>query len=142
LLQVLVQLVLVPRVVPRLGERRALVLGNVFSACGYVAYGLADSAALILLGVLLQSLGSIASPAVQALVTAEAGPERQGEMQGALSSVQGVTAIVAPLLGAFLFARLAHVAPGAAFFTGTAMFLLSAVLARGLRDRQKLAATV
>jgi DHA1 family tetracycline resistance protein-like MFS transporter len=142
LLQVVVQLLLVPRVVPRLGERRALVLGNVFSACGYVAYGFADSTALVLLGVLLQSAGSIASPAVQALVTAEAGPERQGEMQGALSSVQGVTAIVAPLLGAFLFARLAHLAPGAAFFTGTAMFLLSAVLVRGLHDRQKQPATV
>jgi DHA1 family tetracycline resistance protein-like MFS transporter len=142
LLQVIVQLVLVRRLVPRLGERRALMLGNVLSAAGYAAYGFADSTALILLGVLLQSLGAIAGPSVQSLIASEAGPERQGEMQGALSSVQGLTAIVAPLLGAYLFARLAHLAPGAAFFTGTAMFLLSAVLARGLRDRQKQPETV
>ena len=134
LLQVVVQLVLVRRLVPYLGERRSLILGNLFSACGYAMYGIADRPALIFAGIALQSCGAIASPSVQSLIAAHAGPERQGEMQGALASVQGLTAIVAPLLGAFLFARLAHVLPGAAFFTATAMFVLSAVLAQGLRQ--------
>jgi DHA1 family tetracycline resistance protein-like MFS transporter len=60
------------------------------------------------------------------MVSAEAGPDRQGETQGALSSLQGLTAILSPLLASTLFSTFAR--EGAAFVFPGAPFLASALV--------------
>ena len=123
----IVQGVLVRRIVPALGERRAALTGYALAAGAYVLFGLADQVWILFAGIALQSASAISGPAIQALVSDRAGPDRQGQMQGALSSFQGLTAIGAPLLAGWVFGVFAgpgapvHL-PGAPFFMAAAAY--------------------
>jgi DHA1 family tetracycline resistance protein-like MFS transporter len=130
----LVQGVLVRAAVPRLGERRALVFGLVMGVVGQAALGLADRGWLMLLAIPLLSLGGLAGPAVQAIISGEVGPNEQGEVQGALSSLNGIAAIVGPIIGTTLLARFGPIdasphVPGAAFFAASLFNALGLALA-------------
>ncbi len=120
----LVQGVLVRVAVPRLGERRALVVGLVMGVVGQAALGLADRGWVMLMSIPLLALGGLAGPAVQAIISREVATNEQGEVQGALSSLNGIAAIAGPLIGTTLLARFGpvdaspHVA-GAAFFAAS-----------------------
>ncbi|MDP9097196.1 MAG: TCR/Tet family MFS transporter [Pseudomonadota bacterium] len=127
----LVQGLLVRRIVPVLGERRAALIGFSLTACAYVSFTVAGSVPVLLLGIVLQSLGAINGPAIQSLLSVKAGADEQGRLQGALASLQGLTAIVAPLVGSWIFSVFANPAaaiyfPGAPFLLGT-MACLTAV---------------
>jgi DHA1 family tetracycline resistance protein-like MFS transporter len=124
-----VQGLLVRRLVPRIGERRAALSGYALSALAYFAFAFADQVWLLAAGIVLQALGSISGPAIQALLSAHAGPDQQGQVQGALASMQGLTAIVAPLVSGWAFSTFA--AAGAPVHLPGAPFLLAA-LAYGL----------
>jgi MFS transporter, DHA1 family, tetracycline resistance protein len=124
-----VQGLLVRRIVPRLGERRAAVTGGIVVASGYLCMALAPFGWVVFLGIVLQSVGAITSPAIQGMVSASAAADRQGETQGALSSVQGLTAIVSPLVASHVFAM--FTGSGAPVLLPGAPFLVS-VLAYGL----------
>ncbi len=121
----LVQGLLVQRVVPVLGERRAALVGYGLAAAAYTLFGLANQAWILFAGIALQSLSAISGPAIQALVSARAGADRQGQMQGALSSFQGLTAIGAPLLAGWVFGVFA--APGAPVSIPGAPFFMAAL---------------
>ena len=121
----IVQGVLVRMIVPRLRERRSLLLGLALGATGYAMIGLASEGWMLYAFIPLLALGGIAGPAVQAIITREVGPREQGELQGALNSLQGLTAIVGPLVGTGLIARFgtgtsSPRVPGAPFFAACA----------------------
>jgi MFS transporter, DHA1 family, tetracycline resistance protein len=98
-----VQGLLVRRIVPALGERRSAMIGSALTSCSYLCIAFAPAGWVVLLGIVLQAAGAITNPAVQGMVSAGAPADRQGEMQGALSSLQGLTAIVSPLVAGWLF---------------------------------------
>jgi DHA1 family tetracycline resistance protein-like MFS transporter len=118
-----VQGLLVRRVVPALGERHVIV------AVAYLCIAFAPFGWVVILGLVLQSIGAITSPAIQGLVSASAAADRQGETQGALSSVQGLTAIVSPLIASWVFST--FTGPAAPILLPGAPFVVSA-LAYGL----------
>jgi DHA1 family tetracycline resistance protein-like MFS transporter len=136
----LVQGVIVRAAVPRLGERRALVFGLVLGVVGQAALGLADRGWVMLASIPLLALGGLAGPAVQAIVSREVGPSEQGEIQGALSSLNGIAAIAGPLIGTSLLARFSplgaspHI-PGAAFFAASLFLALGLALTLRLFSR-------
>ena len=101
--QALVQGLLVRPVIRWMGERGAAFAGFALAGGAYLVFGLAPAGWVIYLAVVLQALGAIATPALRGLLSARAAPERQGETQGGLSSVQGLTAVVAPLLASFVY---------------------------------------
>ncbi len=121
----LVQGLLVRRVVRALGERRAALVGYGLAGAAYLMFALAYAPWVLFLGIALQAAGAISGPAVQALVSARAGPDRQGAMQGALASFQGLTAVGAPLFSGWLFG--VFTAPGAAVHFPGAAFLMAAL---------------
>ena len=135
--QALVQGLLVRRVVPWLGERRAAQTGYVLAACAYAAFAFAPAGWVIYVGVVLQAFGAIAGPAVQAMLSAVAGPDRQGETQGELASLQGLTAIVSPLTAGWLFGAFTGPAapvhfPGTPFLVSTLTYLAAFAAVHGL----------
>ncbi|HEX3344000.1 MAG TPA: TCR/Tet family MFS transporter, partial [Polyangiaceae bacterium] len=75
---------LVRVVVPRLGERRALVVGLLMAVTGHTLLGLANHGWMILAFIPPLALGGLAGPAVQAIISREVGPNEQGELQGSL----------------------------------------------------------
>lgn len=132
-----VQGLMVSRIVPRLGERRAALAGYVLSALAYACFAAAGELWILLLGILLQSLGAISGPAVQALLSSRAGPDAQGQLQGALASVQGLTAIVAPLVAGWAFSTFGagdagvHL-PGAPFVLSALAYAVAFVAVLGI----------
>ena len=140
-----VQGLLVRRIVPALGERRAAIVGGVVVAAGYLCIGLAPFGWVVVLGIVLQSLGAITSPAIQGMVSAAAPADRQGETQGALSSVQGLTAIVSPLVASHVFALFTGddagmLLPGAPFLVSALAYGLVIWAVAGVRPAPALVA--
>jgi DHA1 family tetracycline resistance protein-like MFS transporter len=137
----IVQGVLVRQVVARLGERRALVLGMVASALGFVAFGFADRGWLMYLFIVPFAFGGIAGPATQAMISRHVPPNEQGEIQGATMSLQGLTAIIGPVIGTRLLAAFGArgaqpYVPGAAFFASALLSGLGLAFALRLFARQ------
>ena len=124
--QVLVQGVLVRRVIARLGQRGTALAGYGFSVAGYLIYAFAASPLTMLAGIPVLALGALAGPPVQSMLSVDAGPQRQGEIQGALSSLQGLTLAAAPLVMGSLFA--ASTRPGQSLHFPGAPFLLAALI--------------
>lgn len=134
-----VQGYLVRLVVPRLGERRAILLGLSISVLGFVFYGLATSGAMMLAVIVGSSLGGIAGPSLQGLIAGVVPRSEQGSVQGALASALSLTAILAPLVATGLFGAFSGEGavapiPGMPFFAGAAFLLLAlGQVARTLR---------
>src|SRR5207248_1145193 len=103
-----------------LGERGALLAGFLFGAAGLVVFGMASTGGWFLLGVPIDSPLALTAPAIQSLMTRKVTGSEQGELQGALSSLRGITGILGPLLFTRVFATAIGGAasprlPGAAF---------------------------
>ena len=125
---------LVRKVVPRIGERRALALGLSFGAIGFLLYGAAPTGLLFLAGIPIMSLWGFAVPAAQAIMTRHVSVSEQGQLQGANASLQSVAGIFAPAIFTQLFAATLDGIPGAAFMLASAMLVLA--LAIGWRVTQ------
>ncbi len=143
--QILVQGVLVRRVIERLGQRRTAMTGYVFSVAGFLVYAFAGRPWVMLAGIPVVAMGALASPSLQSMLSETAGPTRQGEIQGALASVQALALVAGPLVMGSLFA--ATTRPGQALHFPGAPFLLAALVClsallvlRGLRHRPLVAA--
>jgi DHA1 family tetracycline resistance protein-like MFS transporter len=100
---VLVNAIVVRRLIPRIGERRALLFGLSCGTLGFLVYAFAERAWMFLLGLPISALWALAQPATQALITRQVGPEVQGRIQGALMSLVAMAGIVAPALFATSF---------------------------------------
>ncbi len=125
-----VQGLLVQKVVDRLGERRTLVYGMVCGIVGLAAFGAAPTLFLFSLVMPIDALWGLANPAAQSLMTKEIGPERQGELQGALSSSMALAGIFSPTLFTRVYAwglRDGH-AVGSPFFLASALLAGSCVM--------------
>ncbi len=135
LFQALVEGFLLRHVTARLGERSTAMTGY---ACGVLGYGLlavAFAGWSLVPAVALIALGGLATPSVRAMVAGRGKGDAQGEMQGMLSAVEGLTAVVAPLATAGLFyAFTAHVLPvsfpGAPFALAAGSALVAGLLLR------------
>lgn len=116
---------LVGRVVPKIGERRALAIGLFFGALGFFIYGLAPTGIIFLAAVPVMSLWGFAMPSAQAIMTKHVGVSEQGQLQGASASLMSLAGIFAPALFALIFAATLDTVPGAAFILAGAMLLLA-----------------
>jgi DHA1 family tetracycline resistance protein-like MFS transporter len=125
-LSVIVNAVLVKKVVGAIGERRALLLGLSCGVVGFSIYGFAPTGAVFLMGLPIMSLWALAMPSTQAMVTREVGPEVQGRVQGALTSLASLAGIVAPVIYTSVFAW--FIGPHAPAKLPGAPFLLAGVL--------------
>lgn len=119
---------LVRKVVPKIGERRALAVGLAFGSAGFLTYGLAPVGWVFLAGVPLMSLWGFAGPSAQALMSRRVSPSEQGQLQGAAAGLQSLAAIFGPGLFTLAFAATIHTMPGAAFVIAAALVLLAMVI--------------
>ncbi len=112
--------------VARLGERVTLELGLLFGVAGFVLLGLAPTSLAFWLGIPVVSMGGLAGPAAQALMSRRLDASEQGRLQGANSSILGIANLIGPGLFTQTFAWL--IAPGIGVHLPGAPFLLSGAL--------------
>ena len=128
---VLVQGLLIKPIVARIGERRSITLGLTVSTLAFLAYGLASQGWMVSVIIVFGALAGVALPTIQGLVAGTVLPSEQGKIQAAFTSLTSLTAIFSPLIftaGLFSFftsAAAPVILPGAPFFLGSLLFLVS-----------------
>ena len=126
LAQAVVQGLLIGRITQAVGARRTACLGFGFAVAGYATYAVAGRPWIMLAGMFLLALGALAGPSIQGMMSVAAGPRRQGETQGALSSLQGLSMVAGPTATGLAFAWATR--PGNALHLPGVPFAFSAVL--------------
>lgn len=106
----LVQGGLTKHAVAALGERRAALTGFAIGAVAYLGYGFADQGWMIYLLIAFGALGGFAQPALQAIMSRAMPANAQGELQGMVGALQGLSMIIGPYVMTQVFA--AFIAPG------------------------------
>lgn len=130
----LVQATLVKKIVPKLGDTRAVVIGLVISMVAQIGYGLAPYGWMIYAIVCFGCLAGIGQPALQSYVTKHVPSNEQGAVQGVFSGLQSLGGIPGPFIASHSFGwaiapgRVTHI-PGIAFFEGAALTLVGLILA-------------
>ncbi len=108
-----------------LGQRSTLLWGLGIGWIGFAIFGFAPKGWIFLLGIPLMNLWGLAGPTAQGFMSVHVNPQEQGQLQGAVQCIRGLTALVGPGLFTFVFA--AAIKPGRIHLPG-APFLLAAVI--------------
>ena len=131
---IIVQAVVVKNVVTRFGERTALLTGLLCGVLAFTVYGLAPTGRVFWVGMIPGALMGLFGPSAMALMTRCINPSEQGQLQGANSSLMGITGLVGPGLFTLTFATFIgeradlHL-PGAPFLLAATLLLLAAAIA-------------
>jgi DHA1 family tetracycline resistance protein-like MFS transporter len=125
---------LIRPMIKRFGERACLMAGCTFGAIGFAIYGLAPTGRIFNVAIPVMSLWGMAGPSVQALMTKKLGPDEQGRLQGALTSLNGVANMIGPpiftgIFALFISPRAPVHLPGAPFLLASGVMLLALPLA-------------
>lgn len=117
-------------VVGRFGERKALMMGFAMGMLGFIIIGLAPTGILSLLCIPPLSLWGISNPAIQGLMTRMVPPDQQGQLQGAINSVNSIAQLAGPFLFTLTFAYFIGTSapwtmPGAPFLLAGALLALT-----------------
>ncbi|OKS86362.1 TCR/Tet family MFS transporter [Mucilaginibacter polytrichastri] len=144
LLSGLVQGLLIRVTIPKLGQKKSIVLGLLLYSIALFLFAFASQSWMMFAILSIYCLGGIAGPALQGLISTQIPPNEQGELQGGLTSLMSVTSIIGPPLMTTLFAWFTGKSapihfPGAPFLMGAVLMLASTLLAirNFKRARQK-----
>ena len=136
-----VQGALVSPIIRRVGEWRAAVASLTVACLSAIGFAAATEGWMVYALIVVGSLQGIAMPAVNAMMSHEVAPEQQGELQGAVASLQGIASIVGPFVmtqtfAAFTSPMAPFVFPGAPYAVSALLFALATVLLRRRRRRR------
>jgi DHA1 family tetracycline resistance protein-like MFS transporter len=130
----LVQGGLIRIAIPKLGQEKSIWIGLTLYAIGMVLFGLANQGWMMFAYMVPYAVGGIAGPALQGIMTNQVPANEQGELQGGLTSLMSLSSIFGPWFMTYIFyyftnAKAPVYLPGAPYFVGAALMLLSAFLA-------------
>lgn len=133
LMVAIVQGGLIRAIIPKFGKEKALFFGLAINSIGLLAFAFASSSWMMYAIVVPFALGGIANPAFQGIISSQVNSNEQGELQGALTSLMSVAAIIGQplMLGLFrTFTKENAVLyfPGAPFFVGSILSVISLFL--------------
>ncbi|NLG09569.1 MAG: TCR/Tet family MFS transporter [Deinococcales bacterium] len=125
-----VQGFLVRLIVPKVGERNAVLIGLASATVSFFLYGFSTAGWMMFAVMVIGGLGGLSGPSAQALISRAVAANEQGEVQGALASVMSLTGVVAPVVATMLFARFTGPAapidlPGAPLYMAAALAFVS-----------------
>jgi MFS transporter, DHA1 family, tetracycline resistance protein len=121
----LVQGGLIRVTIPWLGEKNSVFTGLSFYVAGMILFAFASQGWMMFAFLVPYCLGGIGGPAMQGIISNQVPNNEQGELQGALSSLMGITAFVGPLIMNNLFAY--FTSPKAPFIFAGMPFIAGAV---------------
>ncbi|TND07546.1 MAG: MFS transporter, DHA1 family, tetracycline resistance protein [Bacteroidetes bacterium] len=124
----LVQAVLNRILIPKIGEKRSIYAGLMFSILGFVFCAASFQSWMLFAACIPLALGGLAGPTIQGVASKQVPANEQGELQGFLTSLMSLTSILGPMLFGFLFGFFTgHSAPayvpGAPFYAAALLTL-------------------
>jgi MFS transporter, DHA1 family, tetracycline resistance protein len=116
-----------------LGERNLAVLALVSSVIAAAGYGLASGLGVVFVLYIIHAPEGFAQPALTALMSRDAPPDAQGELQGGIASAQNLamlagTVMFAQIFGYFLQDGSPIRSPSVSFFIAAGLCLLALVI--------------
>jgi DHA1 family tetracycline resistance protein-like MFS transporter len=133
LMVAIVQGGLIRVIIPKIGQERSLFLGLAINAAGLAAFAFASSSWMMYAIMIPFAIGGLAGPAFQGIISNQVGKNEQGELQGGLTSLMSIAAIVGQplMLGLFRIFTKENAPiyfPGAPFLMGGLLSLISLLL--------------
>jgi len=135
LMVAIVQGGLIRIIIPKIGQKRSVYVGLALYALGFLLFAFATQGWMMFVFLIPYCFGGIAGPSLQGIMSTSVPANEQGELQGALTSLVSLTAIIGPVLMTGLFYYFTK--PGApVYFAGAAMLMgafltiISAFMAR------------
>lgn len=115
---------------PRLGNKNSVYLGFTLYIIGMLLFAFSTESWMMYAFILPYCLGGIAGPALQSTLSNQVAANEQGELQGGLTSLISVAAIIGPWLMTHLFSYFTSpeapiYLPGAPFIMGSILMVLS-----------------
>ena len=92
-----------PKVVPVLGEWKTAVIGLCFSVVGLTGYAFAWEGWMVYVIIVMTVMENVADPPLRSIAAGKVPPSAQGELQGALTSLSSITTIIGPVIFTQLF---------------------------------------
>jgi DHA1 family tetracycline resistance protein-like MFS transporter len=129
-----------PRLVPVIGEWRTALVGLVVCLLGFVGYAAAWQGWMVYAVIAATAIESIADPPLRSIAASKVPASAQGELQGAMSSLSSLTTIIGPLVFTQLFGWFTSLSAPVTFagmpYVASAIFILVAlsVFITKLRD--------
>lgn len=117
----------------KLGAKKSIFIGLAFYMIGFFLFAIANQSWMMFAFMLPYAMGGISIPNVQSILSSQVPNNEQGELQGGITSLISVTAVIGPLLmtGSFTFFTKAPEElyfPGIPFFIGGILTLISFVM--------------
>jgi MFS transporter, DHA1 family, tetracycline resistance protein len=103
---------LLGRLLKRLSPQRLAVIGMVSSTLAYAAWGAATQSWMMFAIIFLNFLGSTVSASIQSIISGAADARSQGRTLGAVSGLNSLMAVIAPVLSAPLLVMVSHLPQG------------------------------
>lgn len=113
-------------IVPRIGERAAAFFGASVGTFVFFAYSLVPEGWMIYPLIALGSLSGLGAPSLQGIMSRTVPADVQGQLQGAIGSINGIAMIISPVMMTQTFAAFSE--DGAMFYFPGAPFLLAGIL--------------
>jgi MFS transporter, DHA1 family, tetracycline resistance protein len=134
IVSVIVQGGLQSRLLKLLGETRLTLIGITSGVLAFTAYGLATQGWMMYCIIFANFMSFAVAPTLQSIISKAVGESEQGVTQGALSSINSVAIIFAPLLGSALLSVVSHLPQndwrmGATFYACAAFQLAGLIMA-------------
>jgi len=123
----LVQGLLLGPIVKKIGEVRSVYTGLFFNLVGLVSFAIVSESWMVYLIIIPYAFSGLTSPSMQSIMTAQIPKNAQGELQGGLTNVLMITAIIGPPLMAWIFTY--YTSPENGIYFPGAPFILASILA-------------
>ncbi|RZJ80717.1 MAG: MFS transporter [Flavobacterium sp.] len=114
-------------VIPKIGSKKAIILGLCLYIIGFTCFAFAPNGLMMMIFILPYCLAGIGNPAMQTIISNQVPDNAQGEIQGIVTAMQSAGAIFGPIFMAFIFAHFINKANDAIYFPG-APFIFSVIL--------------
>ncbi|MEM9077862.1 MAG: TCR/Tet family MFS transporter [Bacteroidota bacterium] len=139
-----VQGFLVGKAVEWFGKRKVVTIGFLLWTLGMFLFSQADEPWMLYAFLIPYALGGIAGPTVQGIISNQVSEKEQGILQGSITSLVSITAILgqlifAPVFYYFIRPETTLYFPGAAYALGAAFLLIALVLAITAMKRMDIA---
>ena len=139
----IVQGVLVRPAIKIWGEKKTIIIGFCFEFSAMVTFAFITDGKILIILIPLASLGVLAQPAIQAILSKSVGDDRQGAVQGVASSLNAIAMVLTPITMTWILAFFSdktakYYFPGMPFLFSALMVLLCLFII----SRRRLASTL
>ncbi|MFG6488368.1 MFS transporter [Roseateles sp. BYS78W] len=131
IVSVISQGVLLKPLLKRFSPQRLALVSMTSASLAYLGFGLATEGWMMYVVIGLNLLGGVGAAALQSFISNAAGSAHQGRAMGAVSSLNSLMAVLAPLLGLTLLAQVSH-RPAGDLLMGLPFYTCAALQAAAL----------